>query len=131
MTALSDARLHLAKAREFFTAAELNLDLELYNAAASNAVISGINSKDAICLRLTGTTAKAENHSTAMAELRTAGGSGPHGATTKQLATVLGRLLKLKSKSHCQTIDVARADAAKAVEWAHKMLEGASEIVNE
>jgi len=131
MTALSDARAHLATAREFFTAAELNLDLELYNVAASNAVVSGINSKDAICLRLTGTTAKTENHAAAVAELRTAGGSGPHGSTTKQMATVLGRLLKLKSKSQYQTIDVAHADAAKAVEWAQKMLDGASEIVNE
>jgi len=128
MAAPSDARAHLAKAREFFTVAELNLDLELYNVAASDAVISGINSKDAICLRLTGTTAKTENHAAAAAELRTAGGSGPHGSTTKQMATVLGRLLKLKSKSRYQTIDVAHADAAKAVEWAQKMLDGASSV---
>lgn len=54
MRTLDEARAHLAKAREFLTAAELNLDLDLFNAATSNAVISGINSKDAICLRLTG-----------------------------------------------------------------------------
>lgn len=131
MSALNDARAHLAKAREFLTAAELNLDLDLYNVATSNAVISGINSKDAICVRLTGTTAKTENHSAALAELKAAGGNGPHGATAKQMATALGRLLKLKSKSQYQTLDVARADAVKAVEWAQKMLDGASEIVSE
>lgn len=62
MSTLSDARSHLAKAREFPSAAELNLDVDLYNTAASNAVISGINSKDAVCIRLTGTTAKTESH---------------------------------------------------------------------
>jgi len=58
MTALDEARAHLAKAREFLTAAELDLDLDLFNVATSNAVISGINAKDATCLRLTGTTGK-------------------------------------------------------------------------
>lgn len=131
MSALTEARSHLAKAREFLDAAELSLEVDLYNAAASNAVISGINSKDAVCLRLTGATARAENHSTAVAELRTAGANGPHGATTKQMATTLGRLLKLKSRSQYQSLDVARADAVKAVDWAQKMLEAASGVVRE
>ena len=47
------------------------------------------------------------------------------------MATALSRLLKLKSKSQYQTIDVARADASKAVGWAQKMLDAASEIVRE
>jgi uncharacterized protein (UPF0332 family) len=54
VTALSEARAHLRKAKEFLTAAEFSLDLDLFNAATSNAVTSGINAKDAICLRLTG-----------------------------------------------------------------------------
>jgi hypothetical protein len=58
MPALDDARAHLAKAREFLEAAELTNDLGLFNAAASSAVTSGINSKDAICLTLTGRTRK-------------------------------------------------------------------------
>lgn len=48
MSALTEARAHLAKAREFLDAAELSLEVDLYNAASSNAVISGINSKDAV-----------------------------------------------------------------------------------
>jgi hypothetical protein len=56
LTALEGARLHLAKAREFLDAAETACGLGLNNAAASNAVISAINSKDAICLALTGRT---------------------------------------------------------------------------
>lgn len=54
MTALIEARLHLAKAREFLDAAEASRDLGLKNAPASDAVISAINSKDAICLAVTG-----------------------------------------------------------------------------
>jgi hypothetical protein len=45
---LDDARAHLAKAQEFLAAAEFTLDLDLFNAATSSAVSSGINSKDAI-----------------------------------------------------------------------------------
>ena len=129
MSALGAARMHLAKAREFLTAAELALDLELFNAAASNAVISGINSKDAICLRLTGRSTKADDHSSAVAELRVAGGTGPHGAATKQAAATLGRLLKMKSRSQYQTIDVAPADATRAFEWAQRLLVAATDIV--
>lgn len=123
MTALSDARAHLRKAREFLEAAELNLDFELYNAATSSAVTSGINTKDAVCLALTGTTIKSETHTDAIAELRAAG------PDARPLASALGRLLKLKNKSQYQTVGVARSDAIKAVGWATALVEGAAGIV--
>ena len=123
MTALSDARAHLRKAREFLEAAELNLDSQLYNAATSSAVTSGINAKDAVCLALTGTTSKSEDHTDAVAELR---GAGP---ASRPLATSLGRLLKLKHKSQYQADDVARGDAIKAVGWATALVDGAAAIV--
>ncbi len=87
MSALTDARAHLRKAREFRDAADLSLDGNLYNAATSSAVTSGINAKDAICLALTGTTAKSDTRTDAVGELRAAG------PATKSLATTLGRLL--------------------------------------
>lgn len=123
MSALSDGRAHLRKAREFLDAAELSLDADLYNAATSSAVTSGINAKDAVCLALTGTTGKSENHLDAVAELRAAG------QASRSLAPTLGRLLKLKNKSQYQTVDVARADAVKAVGWATTLVDGASGIV--
>lgn len=123
MTALSEARAHLRKAREFLEAAEIELDCDLFNAATSSAVTSGINAKDAICLALTGKTAKTDNHADAIAELRRAG------TATKSLATTLGRLLKLKHKAQYQTVDVARADAVKAVGWATTLVEGATAVV--
>lgn len=123
MSALSDARTHLRKAREFLDAAELNLDSDLFNAATSNAVTSGINAKDAICLSLTGMTEKSDNHTAAIAELR---GAGP---ASRPLASTLSRLLRLKNKSQYQSTDIARGDAAKAVGWAATLVEGATRIV--
>lgn len=76
MTALDDAQVHLSKAREFLEAAEVNRDLALNNAATSDAVISGINSKDAICLTLTGRTNRGDNHTEAVSELKRAGRAG-------------------------------------------------------
>lgn len=41
MTPLEQAQAHLAKAREFLEVAELSLDLELFNAATSDAAFVG------------------------------------------------------------------------------------------
>lgn len=125
MSALNEASVHLEKAREFLAAAHVDLELEQFNAATSNAVISGMNSKDAICLRLTGTTRKADGHNEAVAELKA---SGPAGA---KLTPTLSRLLKLKTKSQYQSVSVAAGDAAKAIEWAARLLEGAEGVVTD
>lgn len=119
MSALTDAKAHLAKAREFLEAAELNNDLALFNAATANAVTSGINSKDAICLKLTGRTGKAENHAEAIAELKATGVVG------RAQATTFGRLLRLKARSQYQAPSISASDAAKAIAWAVRMLEAA------
>ena len=130
MTALSDAREHLRKAKEFLEAAELNLDLDLFNAATSNAVTSGINAKDAICLALVGKTSKSEAHDQAVPELEAAGaGSQQLAKSTKQLAATLGRLLRLKNKSQYQALSVARIDAVSAVKWVQILVDAASDIV--
>ncbi|WP_432881804.1 HEPN domain-containing protein [Kribbella sp. CA-245084] len=124
MTALDEARAHLAKAREFLEAADLTNDLQLYNAAASNAVTSGINSKDAICLTLTGRTKKSDNHAEAIAELKGAGSAGRDSSAT------LARLLRLKSKSQYQVASVSAADAAKSIDWATRLFETAKSVVS-
>lgn len=125
MTALGEARLHLAKAREFLDAAEASLGLRLDNAAASDAVISAINSKDAICLALIGRTGKTENHAQAVDELKR---SGPAGAA---LATTLSRLLNLKTRSQYASRSVSAADASKAIEWAARMYAAAEGVVQD
>lgn len=124
MSALSEARAHLEKAREFLDAAQTSLEFEQFNAATSNAVISGINSKDAVCLKLTGRTRKTDNHADAVAELKAA---GPAGA---EFAPTLSRLLKLKTKSQYQSVSIAVSDANKAIEWATRLLGGAEQVLS-
>ena len=123
MSSLDDARAHLVKARAFLKAAEQNDDAALYDPATSNAVLSGINSKDAICLKLTGKTGKSENHDQAVKEL---GSSGQVGRT---VSPIFARLLKLKPKSQYQAAATSASDAAKAIGWAQKLLDTASDVV--
>jgi len=117
------AQLHLDKAGEFLVAARIDFAAEHVNAATSNAVIAGINAKDAVCLKLTGVTSKSDDHRGAVAELRSAGESGAN------LAPVLARLLGLKTRSQYQTTSVARSDAVKAIEWAARLHESADDIL--
>ena len=124
MNELDAARAHLAKAREFLEAAEATHDLELYNAATSNAVTSGINSKDAICLKLAGRTSKVDNHDAARAELRAVGPAG------RALEPTFARLLRLKPKAQYQQTSVTASDAAKAIAWATRLFDRTQEIVS-
>lgn len=123
MTYLADARAHLEKAREFLESARDECDLDRPNAAVSAAVISGINSKDAICLRTTRRTLKTDNHNEAARELRA---SGPRGASVE---AVFRRLLALKPKSQYQASSVSASSARDAVGWAQKMYDVAMEVV--
>lgn len=123
MGAREEAQAHLAKAREFLDAAALELDVDLLTAAASSAVLAGINAKDALCLRLTGRTGKSEDHRSAVPELAAAGPAG------KALETTFRRLLGLKTTAQYQAAPISRADAAKAVEWATRMVEAARDAV--
>jgi len=123
MGALEDAKAHLAKAKEFLAAAQAGVAAEWYSAAASSAVLSGINSKDAICLKVNGQTNKTEDHKMAVAELRKAG------PVAAKLAQDLDRLLAVKKKAQYQTNSVAQSDAIKAVERAERLYDGAASIV--
>lgn len=123
MTALSDARAHLGKARQFLESARISHDFQLYDAAASSAVVSGINSKDAICLALTGKTTKSEDHTQAVKELRQ---SGPVGS---DLASTFSRLLGLKTPAQYLTTETAQSQAEKAIEWAQRMYDAAEGVV--
>lgn len=122
MSALGDAQLHLAKAREFLEAAEASLVHHRNNAAASDAVLAGINAKDAICLALTGRTGKGESHHEAVPELKRAGRAG---AT---LAPTLSRLLKVKTKAQYTPASVTSTDARRSVEWAQRLIAGAQDV---
>lgn len=119
MGARADALSHLRKAREFLEAAGLELEMELHTAAASSAVLAGINAKDAICLQLTGRTGKSDDHRAAVPELAAAGPAG------KALGSIFRRLLGLKTAAQYQAAPIGRTDATKAVEWATRMVDAA------
>ncbi len=124
MTYLSDAKAHLDKAREFLESARDEYDFDRYNATVSAAVISGINSKDAICLKITRETNKSENHNEAVRELAK---SGPDG---KSLEATFRRLLVLKPKSQYQATPISAASERDAVNWAQKMYDKAVVVVS-
>ncbi|OZB88548.1 MAG: hypothetical protein B7X41_07555 [Microbacterium sp. 14-71-5] len=123
MGAREDAGRHLHKAIEFLDAAELELDRGLTTAAASSAVLAGINAKDAICLRTTGRTGKSDDHRSAVPEL---GATGPAG---KALESTFRRLLGLKTIAQYQAAPIAHGDAAKAAEWARRMVDTARDVM--
>lgn len=122
MGARDEALAHLAKAREFLDAAALELDMGLLTAAASSAVLAGINAKDTICLRLTGRTGKSDDHRAAVPELAAAGPAG------RALESTFRRLLGLKTTAQYQAAPISRTDATKAVEWATRMVDAARDV---
>jgi uncharacterized protein (UPF0332 family) len=122
MGSLEEAGRHLAKAREFLDAARLDHEREMYTAAASSAVLAGINAKDAICLQLTGRTAKSDNHHAAVPELAAAGPAG------KALQSTFRRLLGLKTTAQYQAAPISGTDATKALEWATRMVNAARDV---
>jgi len=130
MTALDDAKIHLMKAREYLEAADLANDHELYDSAISSAATSGVNSKDAICLKLTGTSTKTTKHADAVGELQAAGSMSKHGATPDRLAGLLDQLLAVKNRAQYAAVRFNHEDAATAISQAQQLLSGAIKIVN-
>ena len=123
MTPLQAARGHLSKAQEFLAEAKSALANGHLNAATSNAVVAGINAKDAICLVLVGKTSKADDHRQAVTELRKAGKIGA------DLAVTLDRLLKPKTKSQYQSLSMVIKDAEAAVNQAVRLVAEAERVV--
>ncbi len=114
---------HLGKAEEFLEAAEANHDMGLFNAAASAAVTSGINSKDAMCLAAKGFTGKSDSHSDAVDELRQSGRTGA------AIAPTFNRLLGVKARAQYQIRATTAKASGDAVAWAARMLEAARRAV--
>lgn len=123
MSPLEAARGHLAKAEEFLEEAKSALLNGHANAATSNAVIAGINAKDAICLALVGATSKSDDHRQAVNELKQAGKIGAG------LASTLDRLLKPKTKSQYQSVSMSIKDAEVAVRQASRLVDEAAQAV--
>jgi hypothetical protein len=73
---LNAVDLRAAVAQEFLDAVLVALDARWHNAAASNAVLAGINAKDALCFARIGRSSAGDDHKSAVNELRALGSSG-------------------------------------------------------
>ena len=114
-----EAWAHLDKAREFLAAARSALDAGWPNAAASSAVTAGINAKDALCIAKAGRTIAADDHTAAVAELRSL---GPMGG---EPANALDRLLGFKNRSQYDRRSICATDAQSAVRRATTLVQAA------
>jgi uncharacterized protein (UPF0332 family) len=130
MTVLEDAKIHVIRAREFLDAADVDRSHELYNVAISNAVISGINSKDAMCLTLVRASTKTANHTNAVGELEPAGAMTRRASITVRLAGLLEQLLGIKTRARYEPYRFTHDDATLAIDQAQQLLDGAVKIVN-
>ena len=120
MTPLEAARRHLTKAQEFLAEADSALASGRANVATSNAVIAGINAKDAICLVLVGKTAEADEGGQAHVRLRDTG-EVPQcrravisGAGEKLLGLTMEQAL---GRGTLQTAPAGRPQRGQALPW--------------
>ncbi|HEY4027672.1 MAG TPA: HEPN domain-containing protein [Candidatus Dormibacteraeota bacterium] len=119
----AEARAHLDKAREFLDAARAALDASWHNAAASSAVLAGINAKDALCFALAGRNVAADDHRAAVNELRALGAPG------REPATALDRLLGLKDRAQYDQRGVTATDAQAALRRAGTLVEAVERVL--
>jgi hypothetical protein len=120
------ARRHLQKAEEYQASAEDNLDLERATPAAGDAIHAGISAKDAIVTTLTGSTSKAQDHSRAAKELRTALGTRPEAPAAEK---ALRELISAKGDVEYGTTLITLAKAKPLVRRARMLVDLAKQIV--
>ena len=101
----------MAKAEEYLSAAEHELEAGRAIAATSLAIHAGINAADAVCGTRLGRRAGGQDHDEALALLRTAGPDGV--AVAKDLV----RLLPVKTRAEYEP-EIPKSDAKKAVDRA-------------
>jgi hypothetical protein len=116
-----DARIHLKKANSYHAIAARALADGIFDPAVSNAVISGINAADVICLVELGRRNDNNDHEAAV---RLLAQSGPFG---RQAAPILARMLPRKNLSQYRTAIADERDAERTIEDAEQLLEFATQ----
>jgi hypothetical protein len=123
----AEAATRLAHARAFLEVAELVIggddELATPQVAAALAVLSGIAASDATCCARLGVRSRGQDHRAAVDLL---GSVEPHGG---EMAKDLRRLLDMKDGAHYATIMVAQGPAEKAVGWARRLFELATQQI--
>lgn len=111
--------LHLAKAMEFLQAAQFCFDLELWDAAASNAVSAAINASDALILKGGGTVPRGQDHSEAATVLKR--------VVDAETARQLKRVLSHKNRAQYGSARSTVAQADEAIRMADRLVDKAKD----
>ena len=115
------ASIFLKKATWYFESAVANVEAGRFNPAVSDAVVSGINSSDVICIAAGGSYAVTAGHSGALRQLERSGELG------QRAVPFLQALLPQKNLAQYRSTLNSRQEANDAVEAAEKLLEIARE----
>ncbi len=105
----------IRKASEFLLVAEMALEMDAYDAAASLAVSAAINASDALLLHRSCVLPQAEDHRRAVTLLRQYG--------FVQASTQLSRILGVKNKAQYQVQSCTLKEAADAIQRTGRLLE--------
>lgn len=119
----AQTRTFLEKATQYLQSAIDDLSAGRYNPAVSNAVVSGINASDVICLAATGSYSTSPDHDAALAVLNRAGEAG------QRALPLLQALLPQKNLSQYRSVLNTRDEAEAAVAAAEELLELARRAV--
>lgn len=120
----AQVRAYVAKAEEYVSAAEAELEAERSIAATSLAIHAGINGSDAVTGVRLGVRAAGQDHDEALRLLKTAGPDG--NAVAKDLA----RLLPMKNRAEYEPDEIPKADAARAVDRAGRIVAVARRVAD-
>lgn len=124
----NEARAHVRHAHDFLDGARTNLEFGNLRAAGSDAILAGVRAKDAICMALTGSTSKSEDHRRAVRELTTALGKRPETPNAERALTELVAF-KTPIQYSNQRIEITRVTAL--VRRAETLVQLADEIVSQ
>jgi HEPN domain len=112
----AEARQFMGQAEEYLETATMALDLELYNAAAGNAIHAGINAADVVLASRLGLRAAGQDHKQTLALLETVQPNG------KEAERRLRRLLDNKTRIEYDPLPTSASDARQAVERAQQLV---------
>lgn len=119
----AQARSYLAKAEEYYAAAEDELEAERGIAATSLAIHAAINSADAVCGVRLGKRAAGQDHDDVLSLLKEAGKDGA------EVEKHLRRLLPMKTRAEYNPDAIPRSAASKAVDRAGRCVAVAVRVV--
>jgi uncharacterized protein (UPF0332 family) len=119
VTAAAVTKAHLAKAEEFLQGAQFCFDLELWDAAASNAVSAAINASDVLILRGGGAPPSGQDHAQASVVLRRMGYADE--------ANQLNRALRHKKRAQYDSARSTATHADEAIRMAERLVDKAKD----